>query len=299
MNAAHLRLRTERQSWPALLGLAGSLAFAAASAGATTPNENWPQWRGPLQNGVAPAANPPTTWSETNNVKWKVKIPGSGQATPIIWDNRVFIQTAIPTGKKVEAKPAEANEQPPASRPEAGGEPARKGPGRPGGPGGGKGPGGFGGGPKPTEVYQFAVLCLDRQTGKALWQQVAREEVPHEGYRQGEGSFASCSGLYDGKLYFFAVNNGVLSCLDTKAGDPMFEAQRIEDLLGVYASPLGAAGRVYLAGRNGATVVLKQSDKLEVLATNHLDEKFDASPAAVGRDLFLRGREFLYCITEK
>jgi outer membrane protein assembly factor BamB len=105
--------------------------------------------------------------------------------------------------------------------------------------------------------------------------------------------------LYDGKLYFFAVNNGVLSCLDTKAGDPLFEAQKLEELTGVYASPLGAAGRVYLASRNGVTVVLKQSDKLEVLAANHLDEKFEASPAAAGRDLFLRGREYLYCITEK
>ena len=480
---ALLKVRTERLCSPALLGLAGSLAIAAATTAAPVPNENWPQWRGPLQNGVAPAANPPTTWSETNNVKWKVKIPGSGQATPIVWDNRVFIQTAIPTGKKIEAKPAEASEQPPAPRPEAGGEPPRTGPGGPGGPGGGKGRGGFGGGPKPTEVYQFAILCLDRGTGKVLWQQVGREEVPHEGYRQGEGSFASSSGLtdgkhvfayfgsrglycydldgkqqweqdlgkmrmamgfgegsspvlyqdtlivnrdnednsfiialdkntgktlwkkpreehtswstpliierdgkaqavvtatgkirsydvasgevlwecsgltrnvipcpvadadrvfcmsgfqgnallairlgrtgdltggdaiawthnkstpyvpspllYDGKLYFFAVNNGVLSCLDTKSGDPLFEAQKLEDLPGVYASPLGAAGRVYLPGRNGVTVVLQQSDKLEVLATNHLDEKFEASPAAAGKDLFLRGREYLYCITEK
>jgi len=47
------------------------------------------------------------------------------------------------------------------------------------------------------------------------------------------------------------------------------------------------------------TVVLKQSDKLEVLATNRLDDKFDASPAAVAKDLFLRGREYLYCVTEK
>ena len=68
---------------------------------------------------------------------------------------------------------------------------------------------------------------------------------------------------------------------------------------GVYASPIGAAGRVYLAGRNSVTVVLKQSDKLKVLATNRLDEKFDASPAAAGKDLFLRGHEYLYCLTEK
>jgi outer membrane protein assembly factor BamB len=105
--------------------------------------------------------------------------------------------------------------------------------------------------------------------------------------------------LYDGKLYFFANNNAVLSCLDAKTGKVLVDAQRIEGLQGVYASPLGAGGKVYLAGRNGATVVLKQSDKVEVLATNRLDDKFDASPAAVGKDLFLRGREYLYCIAEK
>jgi outer membrane protein assembly factor BamB len=105
--------------------------------------------------------------------------------------------------------------------------------------------------------------------------------------------------LYGDKLYFFANNNGILSCLNAKSGEPLFNAERLEDLSGVYASPLGAAGRVYLAGRNGVTVVLKQSDKLEVLATNRLDEKFDASPAAAGKDLFLRGREYLYCITDK
>ena len=474
-----MKPRTERQYLPVLLGLASSLAFAATTAAAPALNENWPQWRGPLQNGVAPSANPPATWSETNNVKWKVKIPGSGQATPIIWDNRVFIQTAIPTGKKVESKPDNDGAQPPAVQPQAGGEPPRKGPGE------GKGmvPPRFGGGPKPTEVYQFAVLCLDRQTGKVLWQKVAREEVPHEGFKQNDGSLASSSGLTDGqhvfayfgsrglycydldgklvweqdlgkmrmamsfgegsslalckdtlivnrdneddsfiialdkrtgktlwkkpreersswstpliierdgkaqavvtatgkirsynvtsgdvlwecggltrnvipcpvadagmvycmsgfqgnallairlgrtgdltgsdaiawthnkstpyvpspllygdKLYFLANNNGILSCLNTKSGEPLINAERLEDLSGVYASPLGAAGRVYLAGRNGVTVVLKQSDKLEVLAANQLDEKFEASPAAAGKDLFLRGHEYLYCIREK
>jgi hypothetical protein len=56
---------------------------------------------------------------------------------------------------------------------------------------------------------------------------------------------------------------------------------------------------VYLVGRNGATLVIKQAEKLEVLATNRLDEKFDASPAIAGKDLFLRGREYLYCLAEK
>ena len=49
-------------------------------------------------------------------------------------------------------------------------------------------------------------------------------------------------------------------------------------------------------GRNGATVVIKHGDKLEVLATNRADEQFDASPALAGKELFLRGHEYLYCI---
>jgi len=105
--------------------------------------------------------------------------------------------------------------------------------------------------------------------------------------------------LYGDRLYFLAGNNGILSCFDTRVGKAPIDAERIDSLQGVYASPVGASGRVYLTGRNGVTVVIKQSDKLEKLATNQLDEKFDASPAAVGKDLFLRGHAYLYCIAEK
>src|SRR6266478_3980124 len=62
-------------AWSLELG-AFFLAACTAPAAASTAEQNWPQWRGPLQNGVAPHANPPVTWSETNNIKWKVKIPG-------------------------------------------------------------------------------------------------------------------------------------------------------------------------------------------------------------------------------
>ncbi len=56
---------------------------------------------------------------------------------------------------------------------------------------------------------------------------------------------------------------------------------------------------LFLTGRNGVTVVIQQSDKLEKLVTNQLEDKFDASAAVVGKDLFLRGHEHLYCIAEK
>src|SRR5438046_992413 len=75
-----------------------------AANSASDAKEFWPQWRGPLSTGVAPLADPPLTWNETNHVKWKTKIPGSGTSTPIVWGERVFILTAISTGKKPEAK---------------------------------------------------------------------------------------------------------------------------------------------------------------------------------------------------
>ena len=105
--------------------------------------------------------------------------------------------------------------------------------------------------------------------------------------------------LYGERLYFHANNNAILSCFDAKTGKALFDAERLDGPSGIYSSPIGADGRIYVVGRNGVSVVLKDSPKLEVLATNRLVEEIDASPVAVGRELFLRGHESLYCISEK
>jgi hypothetical protein len=67
----------------------------------------------------------------------------------------------------------------------------------------------------------------------------------------------------------------------------------------IYASPVGALGRVYFVGRNSTTEVIKNADKLEVLATNKLDDGFDASPALAGNEIFLKGKKNLYCISAR
>ncbi|MBN8249302.1 MAG: PQQ-binding-like beta-propeller repeat protein, partial [Verrucomicrobia bacterium] len=102
--------------------------------------------------------------------------------------------------------------------------------------------------------------------------------------------------IYGSHLYFFAGNNAMLSIFDATTGKPGIESERLNGLQGVYASPVGAAGRVYLLGRDGGAMVLKDALTLEVLATNKLDDGFDASPAVAGTDLFLRGRANLYCL---
>ena len=73
-----------------------AFAFTATVAIANTPGpDSWPRWRGPNANGVALKANPPTKWSEEENVKWKMKIPGFGTSTPIVLGDQVFVLTAI------------------------------------------------------------------------------------------------------------------------------------------------------------------------------------------------------------
>ena len=427
----------------------------------------WPSWRGPQANGVATDAHPPIQWSETNHVQWKVALPGRGSSTPILWDDQVFILTAIPTGPEAAAETADASGQPPdrSERPRRGGA-------------------GGGGGmvDRPTRAQQFTVLSFDRKTGKLRWTQSPRTQLPHEGHHKDHG-FASASPVTDGKhlivsfgsfglygydlkgkllwekdlgdmrtrnsfgegsspaldgntvvvlwdhegddfivaldkrdgrelwrqtrdeptgwctplivsyggrkqvivngtnkirsydlkdgkllwecagqtvnaipsavasqdrvfvmsgyrgnalqalrldrsgdltgtdgivwshakstpyvpspllvsdtLYFISNNSALLSAFDAVTGKAHFEAERLDGLNGVYASPVAADGRIYVVGRDGNTAVLRHGPRLEVLAKNHLEDGFDASPAIVGRQIFLRGRQSLYCISEK
>jgi outer membrane protein assembly factor BamB len=406
--------------------------------------------------GVAPRATPPVEWSETKNVRWKVEIPGKGSSTPVVWGERIFLLTAVPTGEPKAAPPP---------------------------PGTGAAP--PGGGPRsvlPDRTQQFTVLALRRSDGQQLWKRVVREELPHEGTHPtgtwasgsaatdgeivlaffgsrglyaldmdgkpiwekdlgdmkikmgfGEGSSPALAGdrvfvqwdnegdsfivaldrksgrelwrtkrdeatswatplvvehggksqvvtsasgkvraydakggellwetpgmtanaipspvqsgglvfltsgfrgnallavklaeakgdisaspaiawkldrdtpyvpsplLYGDELYILKGNNGLLTCLDARTGERRYGPERLEGVPNVYASPLGAGGRIYVAGREGATAVVERGPAFRPLATNKLEDGFDASPVAVDRELYLRGTKFLYRISE-
>jgi len=79
-------------------------APVAASEADDAAMHNWPQWRGPLPTAVAPHADPPTEWSETKNVRWKVPVPGSGLATPAVWGDQLFVMTSIPTSTSADER---------------------------------------------------------------------------------------------------------------------------------------------------------------------------------------------------
>ncbi len=188
--------------------LASALAMAWLGGPTSEEERNWPQWRGPHASGVAPHGNPPLEWAEDKNVKWKVEIPGKGSSTPIVWGNRIFITTAIPTGPEVAPKVAESS-GPRASR---GPRPGGQGPAA-GRPGGGRrrrrGPRGI----QPTRVNKFVLYALDRDSGKTLWERTLKEELPHEGTHT-TGTWASNSPITDGThVYAFFGSRG-LYCLD-------------------------------------------------------------------------------------
>lgn len=150
-----------------------SLIAVPAAAG----QGHWPQWRGPSLNGIAPGPAP-LQWSDTTNVAWKVAIPGRGFSSPVAWGDRLFLTTAVPTGKRSTAGATED------------------------GPGGGAG----------VDEHHFMVLAVDRLSGRTLWQQTAVTATPHEGYHRTYGSFASNNPATDGRhVYAFFGSRGLFA----------------------------------------------------------------------------------------
>jgi len=175
-----------------------SLAIAPRGAVAQSVDDlrskNWHQLRGPEANGVSRTATPPIEWNEGKNIRWKVAIDGNGSSTPIIWEDKVFLLTAIDTGIVDPSLP----------KPED--QPDR-----------------VFGIKFPNTTYRFVVLCLDRETGTELWRRTATENIPHEGHH-GDNDFASASPTTDGKRLYCWFGSAGLYCYDLD-GDKLWERE--------------------------------------------------------------------------
>ena len=428
---------------------------------ANSDAQDWNQWRGSTGNGGSVDAIPPTKWSDTENVKWKVAIPGRGSGSPIISGNKVFVVSGVLTEQG--AKDAKAKAQQPQEQ-SRGGNGGRRRRGR----------------SIPLVEMDFKIFCFDRSSGETLWEQTAITATPHQGTHStngfasaspctdgqhvyasfgsrglycytmdgdlvwkrndfgqmdtrnsfGEGSSPllfedklilpwdhegpsliyalnkqtgetiwkadrneptnwgtpivvsnggqkqvvitgqskvraydlesgkelwSCGGqterpcatpvaiddlvivgsghrgsymgafkldgtgdiagsdkvawsiskdtpdiasplLTSGRLYYHKGKTGILSCLDAKTGESVFSATRVPGIKSTYASPIAAGGHIYLTGRSGTTVVIKDAEKFEVVASNSVGETVDATPAPAGANLFIRGEKHLFCI---
>jgi len=156
------------------LGLvaAGMLSMAYA--------ENWPGWRGPGGLGISAEKGIPTLWDLSKNVQWKVEVPGLGHASPIVWDDRIFVTTAV------SSDPGEDNWQ----------------------------KGFFSGERKPDEAeISWQVLCYNRDTGKLLWQQTAVRRKPVNA-RHTKNSYASQTPVTDGIYVYAFFGDQGMYCYD-------------------------------------------------------------------------------------
>ena len=172
-----------KKALAALLFLTCALCFAAGKG-------DWPYWRGPAADGMA-IGDAPLHWSDTQNVRWKTEIPGRGSSSPVLWGDRIFVTTAVKTGSSTAPEPAAAPKAAPGAKMQLST-------------------------PGPQVEHSFQLLCLNRKTGKILWQQTAITAVPHEGYHPTYGSFASNSPVTDGKyVYAFFGSRGIY-CYDMK-----------------------------------------------------------------------------------
>jgi outer membrane protein assembly factor BamB len=210
---------------------------------------HWPQWRGPFFNGMA-RGDAPSTWSDTSNIKWKTQIPGRGHSTPTIWGDRIFVTTAIPTGK-----PAPTPSQ--AVTPQAAASGQTQGQQR-----GGRGPGGGAG---PLVEHRFEVLSLDRKSGKILWQRTAKIATPHEGYHRAYGSFASNSPVTDGKYVYASFGSRGIYCYDFNGkliweNDPGVQ-MKMRLAFGEGTAPLLVGNRLFLVFDHEAQSFILALDK--------------------------------------
>jgi outer membrane protein assembly factor BamB len=195
----------------------------------TAMGGQWPQFRG-FGDGMTDEKQLPVQWSSTKAVVWKVKVPGYGWSSPVVWDDRVFLTTAV-----------SENQLPP----------ERKGPG--------------GGNPTPVDaVYRWEIRCLDRMTGKTLWKQTAAERKPATGNHV-SNTYASETPVTDGcHVYAYFGMCGLLCCYDV-AGNFLWKQAigpfRMFSSWGTASSPVQDESRIFVQCDNEEESFLTAFDK--------------------------------------
>jgi outer membrane protein assembly factor BamB len=229
-----------------MLTVLGAFGFAADAP------DGWAHWRGPEFNGVA-RGDAPLTWSDTEHVAWKARVPGRGYSSPVIWGDRIFLTTAVPTGSASAAAPS-------AGAPSA--TQGRR--------------ASFGGGGGPQAEQRLLVLAFDRQTGKQLWESTAIVATPHEGFHSQYGSFASPSVVVDSKHVIAFFGSRGVYCY-THEGRP------------VWQKDFGIRMKMIMAFGEGSSPAL-DGDRLVLLFDHEGDSFLVALDKSTGRELWRTAR---------
>ncbi len=212
------------------------IACQSASAYAqdfqTTKQNNWHQWRGPDATGVATIGIPPIRWNDQSNIRWKFPIVGEGSSTPIIWENQVFILSAVETNRRgTRSAPL---------HPEAKTTPS-------------------------NQIFEFVVWSLDRRNGDVLWKRVVAESVPFEG-RHPSTTYAAASPTTDGQRLYVSFGSYGVFCLTLK-GDLIWKKD-----LGQMRTRRGWGEAVSPVYENGKLVIMwDQEDQSEIFVLDSSD----------------------------
>jgi outer membrane protein assembly factor BamB len=201
--------------------LAASVMFATHTAllGAANPDTDWPQFRGRNASGASDNPNLPDRWSATENIAWKVDLPGRSWSAPVVWGKRIFLTAVVNLGES---------------------EPLKK--------------GFFMGGerpPSPAE-HQWKVLCLDLSTGKPLWEQTVHHGVPQTPVHA-KNTYGTETPVTDGKRVYALFGNLGLFAL-TVEGNQVWSARlgprKMREGWGTAASPVLHKGRLFIVNDN-------------------------------------------------
>lgn len=206
------------------------LFFACTASPAATAQDNWPQFRGPKSDGVVEATGLPDTWSKTENVAWNVEIPGRGWSSPIVWDDRVFLTTAVRLGGTAEEIKKGLY---------------------------------FGGDrPAPKEPHRWIVYCLNAGNGEIVWQKTVHEGVPQYGHHL-KNTLASETPITDGERVYAYFGNVGLFCFDMNGKElwqKKWESVPTKLGWGTAASPVLHQGRIYVVNDNEKESFLEALD---------------------------------------
>ena len=164
------------------LSVCGTIILLSMALPVTAAPPNWPQFRGPHASGIADGQNPPVTWDaqKGDNIRWKTRIPGLAHASPIVWGDRVFITSAVSSDPDPYLRVGLFGESP----------------------------------DHPEEiVHGFNVYCLDKKTGKIIWEKTAHSGIPKV-KRHIKSTHANCTPATDGKHVVAFFGSEGLYCYD-------------------------------------------------------------------------------------
>lgn len=205
-----------------MTALGCALVIWAVSGGrnANAADENWPQFRGPGVMGQSGGTNLPETWGPNENIAWKVEVPGSGWASPVVWEGHVYIATVTSDGEE---------------------EPHKKGlyldgdrldPSK--------------------DIHHWRLYAFSLEDGKDLWMREVRSGAPTKS-RHLKNTYASETPVADDRgVYVYFGNLGIFGF--GHDGEPLWErklpAFDTTHAWGTGSSPVLHDGRIYIVHDN-------------------------------------------------